>query len=241
MEKMGKGEKLLNNTGKHSPMSMQGRSSMGSWKRERETCREPAVRMGKSQRYSSWPKGAWGPSVTPHTDQRFWKKCSRTWSLRVGSVEMPKVLPEIDVYPHAQLGKKTIGLWPWVNPLTWIKPRNMVSQSWMGHMLNQDKISFSPTLLPTHDSHDLCWESYGLGVRGPLTLQIIASNLCPSRLSFPDNLTSYFLNPTLPQLPSNLELCIQAYSLDLSCIYKMKKWMEWPFPSHLKGIYLLNQ
>lgn len=113
--------------------------------------------------------------------------------------------------PPTQMGARAAGLWSYINPLTQTKSRNMVPQSWMGHVLNQNKISFSPTLWPTHDSHDLCLERSWLGVGGFLTLPATASNLCPPRPSFPDNQTNYILNPTLSQLLYNLELFIWAY------------------------------
>lgn len=117
------GEKLLNSTGKRWPMSMQHRVPMGSWKRERETCRKATVRMGGSQRSSSWPRRAWAPSGTHHTGQGFWMKGRRTWFLRVGGVEMLRE-SNTATCTHTTWGQGHRSM-PWVNPLTQTNARNI--------------------------------------------------------------------------------------------------------------------
>lgn len=65
------------------------------------------------------------PRPTHHSDQGFWKKRSRTWFLRVGDIEMSKVLPEIDTHhlhkwgPGLQVSDLTLILWPRPSPGIW--------------------------------------------------------------------------------------------------------------------------
>lgn len=78
-------------------------------------------------------------------------------------------------------------------PLTRTKLRNMVPRSWMGYVLNQDNGSwFSNTVANSWFPWPVVGET-GLGIRGALTLPATASDLCPPRMSFPDNLMSYVL------------------------------------------------